>query len=351
VTGATGNIGTALVRRLTEGGAAGPACDVTGLSRRPPRGWAPPGLTWERADLATDPPDRLAALFDGADAVVHLAVLFQPSHHSGVTWRVNCHGTARVFDAVAAAGVPALVHASSLVAYSPAPKDRRVDESWPTHGWPTAHYCREKAYAERLLDAFERRHPGVRAVRLRPAIVLGAASAAQQRRLFGGAFFPSRRLPAPLRVIPDLPGLRFQAVHTDDAADAFHRAVLRPDAAGAYNIAAEPVVDAALLARAEEARTVRVPYPLLRGATTTAWHLRLLPTSPWMLDAVLGFPLMDTARARRELDWRPAHSAGDAVAAFLAGLRERRGGPTPPLRAGLRGGRAGEAATGAGERS
>ena len=63
-----------------------------------------------------------------------------------------------MIEAAAARG-PALVYASSVGAYSPGPKDRRVDETWPTGGVPTSFYSRHKAEVERLLDAFEREHP------------------------------------------------------------------------------------------------------------------------------------------------------------------------------------------------
>ncbi len=363
VVGATGNIGVALTRLL----AASPQVrSVLGLARRVPDR-PPPGLGglggtpiadipnpakvgYARLDITDEAAEpELAEVFAGADAVVHLAALFQPSHRPRTTWRTNCVGTARVFRAVAAAGVPALVHASSLVAYSPAPPDRRVDESWPTHGWPTAAYPREKAYAERLLDAFEPRHPDVRVVRMRPAVVVTGASAAQQRRLFGGPLFPARRPPGPLRLLPDVPGLRFQVVHTDDVAEAFHQAVVAP-VAGAFNLATEPAVDPRLLAELDGARAVRVPYRALRGATAAGWGLRLVPTSPSMLDAVLGFPLMDCGRAHRELGWAPRRSAQEAVNDFLSGLRHGGGGDTPPLRRRLPGGRLREAATGVGER-
>ena len=82
--------------------------------------------------------------------------------------------------------MPALVYASSVGAYSPGPKDRAVDEGWPTHGWPGASYTREKAYLERVLDAFEARHPGVRVVRMRPGFIFKRESAHEQRRIFGG---------------------------------------------------------------------------------------------------------------------------------------------------------------------
>jgi hypothetical protein len=97
-----------------------------------------------------------------------------------VTWQANAVGSARVFEAVSAAGVGVLVYASSVGAYSPGP-GRRVDESWPTHSVPAAAYGREKAYVERLLDAFEARHPDTRVVRLRPAFIFQREAASEQR--------------------------------------------------------------------------------------------------------------------------------------------------------------------------
>ena len=45
-----------------------------------------------------------------------------------------------------------------------------MDESWPTEGIPTSFYAVHKAAVERSLDSFEREHPDVRVVRLRPAL-------------------------------------------------------------------------------------------------------------------------------------------------------------------------------------
>lgn len=100
--------------------------------------------------------------------MVHLAWLIQPSRDRGTTQAVNVEGSRRVFDAAATAGVPRLVHASSVGAYSPGPKDRQVDESWPTDGIPTSFYSRDKAAVERVLDGYEARHPEMAIVRVRP---------------------------------------------------------------------------------------------------------------------------------------------------------------------------------------
>jgi UDP-glucose 4-epimerase len=324
VVGATGNVGTSLIQSLAR---APEVTSVLGLARRLPR-WQAEKTDWAAADVADD---DLVPHLRGADVVVHLAWIFQPTHDPIATWRVNVLGSVRVFRAVAEAGVPALVCASSVGAYSPGSKDTAVDESWPTHGWPTAAYSREKAYVERVLDAFERENTERRVVRLRPGFIFKRESAAEQRRLFAGPFLPGRLVrPGLVPVVPDLPGLRLQVLHSADAGEAYRLAVTRP-VRGAFNIAADPVLDPQHLAEIFGARVVRTPTPALRAALAAAWHLHVLPVAPQLFDTVLRLPLMDTSRARTELGWTPEHSSLDAIRAFLDGLRESAGMDTPPL--------------------
>ena len=105
--------------------------------------------------------------------------------------RINVEGSRRVFEAVAAAGVQKLVHASSVGAYSRGPKDREVDESWPTEGTPTSFYSRHKVAVERELDRFEAAIPRRAVVRLRPALIFKDEAATEIRRLFVGPFIPN----------------------------------------------------------------------------------------------------------------------------------------------------------------
>jgi nucleoside-diphosphate-sugar epimerase len=344
ITGGSGNVGTSLIHRLSRE----PEVDsIVGLVRRPPT-WVPDKTTWLRVDVEKD---DVASHLEGADAVVHLAWLFQPTHDPLATWRTNVLGSIRVFEAVAEAHVGTLIHASSIGAYAPGPQHQPVDESWPTNALPTAAYGREKSYLERVLDTFERDHREIRVVRLRPGFIFKRESASQQRRLFAGPLLPNWLVrPGVIPLIPDAPGLRFQALHSSDAAEAYRLAILRP-VRGAFNVAADPVLDPVTLGELLRARPIRVPERLLRAGVAAGWYFHLIPASPALLELALSLPIMDVTRAREELGWTPRHSAVDAVRELLDGLQAGSGMDTPPLHP--RGGgklRGGEITSGVGNR-
>ncbi|HEU5244036.1 MAG TPA: NAD-dependent epimerase/dehydratase family protein [Gaiellaceae bacterium] len=323
VTGASGNVGTSLLRALA---AADDVDEIVGLARRlPSRDFHE--TEWRAADIEHD---DLLPLFRGVDCVVHLAWAIQPSHDLAALRRTNVDGSERVFRAVAEAGVPALVYASSVGAYSPGPKDRAVDESWPTDGTPTSFYARHKAEVERLLDHFQAERPTTRVVRLRPGLIFKRSSGEEQRRYFLGPLFPRALARGAQAVVPDIDGLRFQAVHTRDVAEAYRLAVVG-DARGPFNVAAEPVLDAPTLAQALGARVLPLPSGVARRALAASWQLRLQPTPPGWLDMGLSVPIMDTTRAREELGWQPQRSSLDAIREVLSGIADGEGEPTPPL--------------------
>ncbi|GAA2797793.1 NAD-dependent epimerase/dehydratase family protein [Saccharopolyspora taberi] len=343
VAGATGNIGTSVVAALESDPGVG---NVVALSRREPPAVGSK-VEWIRTDVAAD---DLVTRVMSADAVINLAWLFQPTHDPATTWRNNVLGSIRLFEAVAAAGVPSLVHASSVAAYSPHQDRQPVKEHWPTNGWPGAAYSREKAYLERHLDAFEHQHPNIRVVRMRTAFCFKHESASQQRRLFMGPLTPNRLIrPDLLPALPLPKGIRFQAVHTDDVGEAYRLAALS-EHSGAFNVAAEPLIDAEVLAALFGTRTIEIPNSLVRNALAVAWNLHLVPASPGLFDAFAQLPVMDTSRARDTLGWEPRRSSTDAVSAFLRGLRVSAGGTSPPLRPRVPGGRWHELRTGVGQR-
>jgi UDP-glucose 4-epimerase len=329
IVGATGNVGSALLRALERDERVR---EIVGIARRRPSVELEK-VTWETADIGRPDVDLVRA-FGGADVVVHLAWLIQPSRDEATMAAVNVDGSRRVFAAALEAGV----HASSVGTYAPGPKDRAVDESWSTAGIPTSAYSRHKSACERMLDEIEADRPHVRIVRMRPGLIFQRDAASEIRRYFLGPLMPNvlaRRSLLP--VIPRHPRLVFQAVHADDVAEAYRRVIAERDVRGAFNVAADPVLDADELARVLGARTVPVPGRVLRAAADLTWRARLQPTDPGWVDLGLGVPVMDTTRARTELGWEAKWSAGDALLDLLDGMAKGAGGTTPPMDAGAGG--------------
>ena len=205
-----------------------------------------------------------------------------------------------------------------------------VDESWATGGIETSFYSRHKAEVEFELNRFEARNPELQVVRLRPGLIFSRRAAIGIRRLFLGPLFPGWLARDRIPLIPDLERLRFQAVHSDDVAEAY-RLALHTDESGAFNIAADPILDPSTLAEILGGRPVKVSAGVLRNAALATWKARLQPTPPGWLDMALGVPLMSTERAQNELGWTPRRSGAEALLDLLAGLREGDGYPTPPL--------------------
>src|SRR4051794_28340563 len=323
VIGASGNIGTSVLHALGPDPEVSP---IVAISRRA----APSSsrVEWRERDVTRDDirPD-----LDGADAVISLSWLIQPSRDLETLRAINVDGSRTIFEAAAAVGVPALLYASSVGAYSPGPKDRAVDEGWPTDGIESSFYARHKAEVERVLDDVESNHPEMRVVRIRPGLVFKREAGSEIRRYFAGQFLPGFLLrPSLIPLVPRAARLRFQAVHSLDVGEAF-RLALHAGVRGAFNIAADPVLDGDELGRILGARPVPVHTGALRALADLTWRARLQPTPAGWVDLALAVPIMSTERARTELGWTPRHSSADALLDLLAGMREGAGVDTPPL--------------------
>jgi UDP-glucose 4-epimerase len=334
VTGATGNVGTALLRRLADPGSG--VAEVRGLARRQPPSTAPyDRVRWHLADLGSSTGETLLPAFlDGADAVVHLAWALQPGREPERLRQVNVEGTRRVMTAAVAAGVRHVVHLSSLGAYAPAAVGQRVAEDWPVTGIPSAQYSRDKSAAEQVVREVVGRRPEVTLTVVRPTLVLQPEAASEIGRYFLGPLVlgAARALPGSLaQLLPlPVPALEVGFVHADDVADALVR-MLDRRAAGPFNLSADPIMDAGELARALGSRRVPVPAPLARTALSAAFRAHLVPTEPGWLDIGIKAPALDTTRARTVLGWTPEHRGDAVLRQFVAALGRGEGAADHPL--------------------
>ncbi|TFV60917.1 NAD-dependent epimerase/dehydratase family protein [Mycobacterium sp. PS03-16] len=318
ITGASGNVGTALLRRLADSG----GYSVTGVTRRePPATGVYRSAQWRQLDLADhDATTRLQALFGDADCVVHLAWGFQPTRNVSYLEAVGVGGTRAVLRAAQAAGVGQMVHMSSVGTYAAGRYGQYVDETWSTAGIDTSPYSRHKSAAETILDEYERSHPGGMTVtRMRPGFIVQRDAAGGLRRYTLPAFVEPRWL----RFLPLLPldrELVVPIIHADDVADAIARAVER-GAGGPFNLMAEPPVRRDDMAKALGAMPVHVPSALLRPAVALSWRARLQPIDEGWLDMAFSVPLLDTTRARTELGWTASRDSAEAMADMGDGFK------------------------------
>ena len=179
----------------------------------------------------------LTGIFPGADAVVHLAWQIQPSHDRGAVADQRARQPRRHRRRDRGRRAEPDV-ASSVGVYAPGPKNDLVGEDWPATGVAASSYSRDKVTLEGCSTPSSDRDPG-RAAAARPDLPARRAAPRSPATSLG----PLR--PDPVAAIrqgtggPANPPLRLQAVHADDVADAYVRAI-ESDVRGAFNVAAEP---------------------------------------------------------------------------------------------------------------
>lgn len=326
VTGPTGEIGKPLMAELER---RAEVSSVAGMARREfdpaEEGWEK--VSYRRGDIL----DRgsLAALFAGADVAVHLAFAIFGGREE--THEVNLAGTRNVFEAAITAGVRRLVYASSVAAYgfykdNPQP----LTEEVPARGSESFYYSAQKAELEDLLDELLA-GSGVEAYVFRPCIVAGPRATMLIRQLVENVRLGDplpllrrgvERLPLARPVIPD-PGVPIQLVHHDDVARAMAAAICGDGPPGTYNLAGEGVVGVAEIAHSIGWRSVPVPRPAVSLGTAAA---KRLPFGPSLLEwaTALDTPvLMDTAKAHRDLGWKPRHDALETLRETADGARDQ----------------------------
>ena len=308
VTGPTGTFGFGLVPMLQAEERIG---RIVGIARRPfdplEHGWTK--MTYRRGDVRD--PAALEEAFAGADVVVHLAFMITGTASRDTIRAINVEGTLNTFRAAAAAGVRRFVYASSVAAYgfhrdNPVP----LTEDWPVRPAARLFYAQEKAEVERLLGDEAARHPGLGLYLLRPPIVLGPHAVGAKDLLPGPLMAIGRplaglvrRSPLPLPALA--PQLPLQVIHEEDVGQAFLRCVVADGPPGAYNIAADGVLTMGQIAREVGLAPVPVPGRPVQAAARAAASLPFLPPMAEWVEAASHPAIMDCAKAKRELGWRP----------------------------------------------
>jgi UDP-glucose 4-epimerase len=324
VTGPTGEMGRAVVAALDRSPGV---ARIVGMARRPfhPAAHGYRKVAYRRGDVL----DRraVADLVADADVVVHLAFMIMGSESD--SRRVNLDGSRNVFEAAAAAGTQRLVYASSVAAYGfHADNPQPLTEDIPARGTDSHYYSRQKAEVETLLaDALH--DSATAAYVFRPCIVGGPDApllidslpyTQVSERLPGAVLRLLEDVPILKPVLPD-PGISFQLVHHDDVASAMRAAALGRGSPGIYNLAGPGQLTVKLLA--DELGWYSIPVPELAVDAVAQMIARLgfLPAQAQWIAAFRESMIMDTAKARRELRWRPKHDALETLHETITAAR------------------------------
>jgi nucleoside-diphosphate-sugar epimerase len=313
VTGPTGDLGLGIVDALERSRSVK---RIVGMARRPfepeARGWR---KTEYRQGDVTDAAS-VRGLVKDAHAVVHLA--FAVLDASSATRDLNVEGSRRVFEESAKAGAERICYASSVAAYGfHSDNPDWLTEDVPARGSAEFPYSQQKAEVEQVLATALLKRQRTVAYVFRPCIVagpearqmltaipyfrLGEAMPDLVVRLLGS-------VPALKPVIPD-PGARFQLVHAEDVARAFVAGVRGVGEPGPYNLAGGGTLTFSHLASAMGWYSVPVPKPVALATVDVVTRIPGAPEAVGWLHSVRKPVLMKTDRAKRQLKWKPQHTA------------------------------------------
>jgi predicted dehydrogenase/nucleoside-diphosphate-sugar epimerase len=311
VTGASGGLGGAVVRRLVAAGRK-----VRAFVRRPPAD-LPPGVDVALGDLGD--PDAVDAAVRGVRAVVHVGAAMKGGweEHEGAT----VVGTRNVVLACGRHGVTKLVHISSMSVNDWAGGDGGVlSETSPDEPRPEerGHYTRAKLEAEKIVRAAVAEH-ALPAVILRPGQIFGG-----KMPLLTPAI--ARRAGARWLVLGD-GGLKLPLVYVDDVVDAIVAALDGPLAGGEVIQLVDPhqlTQNEVLAAVLPNARIVRLPRALIfAGGRMSEPVLAALgrksPVSAYRLKSALARVGFVSERARELLGWQPRVGVVEGIRRETAG--------------------------------
>jgi nucleoside-diphosphate-sugar epimerase len=225
---------------------------------------------------------QLARVLQGMQAVIHLA----PAAGDDAAARGEILEAAQnLYTRALAADTHHLIHLSSALVYG-AQADIAIDEQHARGAVPGCAAAEALQAVEAWLDVFEAEHPARRLVRLRPHWLVGPHVDSVLARLL--------RQHLTLRQPTET---QLQCVHEEDVVEAILRA-LHSKVRGAFNLACKESVTLTALHR--QARWLRLPM----AARLLAHRL---DTAPGCIEALARSLVLDTARARSELGWRPRY--------------------------------------------
>ncbi len=307
ITGAAGDVGSALLRELAQ--AEGSAYEVVATDLRAPRD-LPAAIRFVPLDVRGEDPDRVFG-DERPDVVIHLASIVSPTTRE-FAHAVDVVGSRNVLTACHAHGVRRLVVTSSGAAYGyHAENANPLVESDPIRGNPEFAYSDHKRRVEEMLAQARIDAPELEQVVLRVGTVLGAGLENQIT-----ALFHKPRLLA-------LQGCEspFVFIWTRDLARILKRAI-QDGPAGIFNVAGDGALGVSELSQALNKPVLRLPVWLLKLALAIAHPLKLSRYGPSQVRFLQYRPVLDNGALKAQFGYVPDLTSAEVFALWqkAAGL-------------------------------
>lgn len=307
VTGAAGWVGRKLTARLGER----EDVEIVATDLRPDSDGCQP--------LDVRDAGEVHRLLRGADVVVHLAAIVDPSPSTTrqMQYDVDVGGTRNVLDACLEHGVQRLVVTSSGAAYGYHPDNPRwIGEDAPLRADEAFAYAWHKRLVEEMLAEACRDHPELEQVILRVSSVLGDGLVNLITRLF------DRKRLLTIRGGDD----RFVFIWDEDLARILEQAALGPaeDVAGIFNACGDGALSMVEIAERLDKPLLPLPAGLTRAALAILRPLGLSRYGPEQVRFLRYRPVLDNARLKRRFGVVPQKTSAEAFDAFLTSRRTSR---------------------------
>jgi UDP-glucose 4-epimerase len=296
ITGGAGYIGSRLVDLLSrrEDTEQIVICDLA-----PPAAYRPK-TQFERVDVRDREAVRSALQRSGADALIHLAFILNPSHDEQFMYDVDVNGAHNVLEAAAAAGTQQVLVASSSTAYGAFPDNPvPLTEDDPVRGVPGFPYARHKTESDRLCQLWAAAHPDRVMTIVRPCIVFGPSVDNYIVRLWTKVPFSpdTGHLDSPI-----------QFVHEDDVVEAMS-ALLLGRHAGVFNVAGDGLMTLRECAEIVDLPIRKMPLRAYRALARTMWAARLSEAPPGQIEFALYPWVVSNEKLKQTTGWSPRHTS------------------------------------------
>lgn len=234
------------------------------------------------------------------DAIIHIGVIRNPLKHTSnaSAYYFNLEITSQLLKLAEQLNVRKFIFLSTANLYGPSHATSGfLDEDAALHGADRSPELRDLVALDMMIQSFFWKQPQIETVILRPAHIVGPH--------LNNA--PTRYLK--LDHVPTLMGHdpMLQLIHEDDLASAMLLA-LTSSARGIFNLCGNTAAPLSRVLRTMGKTHTPIPEILFRGALNLAFMARMSTFPPGELDHLKYPCLINDARARRELLFKPKHS-------------------------------------------